>query len=164
MPIVSSEIVEDSLQANNRRALRERHVDHLGNEYIRSSKIDASVDVNLKLAEGATFIQNDLENSETQKYLDMASSGIEIDPTTNPDYVSKANLLRALIRQAFLEAGHITAFSIIAIIDSLTDTQIKNAVGIDQAKVNKIRNRVTNLKLIRTAIENDAVDIEEVGE
>lgn len=161
MSIISSEIVEDSLQAHDRRRIREKHTDHLGVIHLRAGEIGMGVDAVANMNARVAGIEENLANVEIDKYVQMAEEGIEIDPTIVPDHTTKANILKALIKQAFLWAGHTIAFSVIATIDSLTDIQIKNTVGITQAKVDKIRNRVINLKLIRTAVNDDLLDIEE---
>lgn len=162
MGIVSSEIIEDSLQAHGRRYLLEKHIDHLGRIHLYHGEIDVGGDAVAQMNNRIVHIDDMMVQKEIEKYIEMAESGIEIDPTTIPDYATKVQVLKALIKQAFLSGVHTIAFSIIAIIDSLTDTQIRNIVNIDRAKVDKIRNRVINLKLIRAAVNSDSDDIEEL--
>lgn len=162
MGIVSSVIIEDSEQGNTgKRSIREKHIDHLGKEHYVSYKLDVGVDEIVVMNNRVAEIEKGLEQAEIQKYIDIARAGIEINPAATTDYATKAQVLKALIKETFLFADHTIAFSIIAIIDSLTDAQLKNIVGITQVKVNKIRNRITNLKLIRTAVNDDLVDVEE---
>lgn len=64
MVIVSSQITLNNLQDDNRRVIREVHTDDQGNAYQIDYMADASMDINLNLANHATALDQNFINQE----------------------------------------------------------------------------------------------------
>jgi len=71
MPIVSSSIVEDRVQRDGRRSVRERHVDHAGETQEVAYLAEADADVNVMMAArvpvlDALAIEHELSANEAE--------------------------------------------------------------------------------------------------
>lgn len=62
MPIVSSQIVEDRAQIDGRRSIRERHVDHAGNEQFVSYLADAVANVAQTMSDRVAQLSDAVDN------------------------------------------------------------------------------------------------------
>jgi hypothetical protein len=159
--IILSEIIQDSVQGNTgRRSIREMHTDHLGFQYFVSYKVDVGIDETIFLANHAISLWDSLVLGEIGDYKNQMDAEQMIDPAVLPDYVVKGDLLKALIKHA-IRNKYPTAYYIVDVVDSLTDTQIKNAVGITQPQVNMIRARVVALKSIHADVLSDNLNVDE---
>ena len=76
MGIISSEIIEDSLQAHGQRYIRERHVDHLGREYLFSYTAAKDVDAKQIMTDRIPGIQIYLAEYELGGVLKKIESSI----------------------------------------------------------------------------------------
>ncbi len=73
--ITQSSIIEDSIQIDGRRQIRERHVDHLGQPYDYSWMAEAGQDVEAVLPARAAQIEADLAAAEIAANLAEIEGG-----------------------------------------------------------------------------------------
>lgn len=159
MSIISSEIIEDSPQETGRRRIREKHVDHLGGVHTLMYKCNVGFDANAKLASRAVEIQSNLVEREILGYIKQMDRGIDVNPVITTEFATNNRLLKRLFKHALISRAE-KAITLIEVTDSLTDTQIKNKTEFTQARVDKIRARVVNLKQLKIAIANDDLEVE----
>lgn len=79
MPVASSEIIEDAAQADGRRYIRERHVDHAGREHFATFLADAEYDAAAGLVASAERLSAQLRSQETQAVIQHCLSGQSIE-------------------------------------------------------------------------------------
>lgn len=150
--IVSSEITGNNLQADGRRVITEIHTDSEGGRHRYSYMANIGVDIDAVMTTRVARVESAIKGREIEDFI---SNGA--DPNYTVKFVTVGVLLTKTLKY-FLQNKSIEAFSIIPLIDSLTDTQINNRVP---GKATKIRNRIVRLKAIQADIATDDLDIEE---
>ncbi len=158
--IISSEVILDVVQGNtDRRSIREEHLDHMGVYHYISYRADVGADETIFLDSHADSLWNSLIEAERKEYLINARVGISPEVPLDPDYAAIPALKKFLIRQGFIMGQLTESISLIGLINSLSDANIKNTVGISQARVNQMRARVMVLEGLDTDIQSDSLNI-----
>jgi len=75
MSIVSSEIVEDAMQVDDRRHIREVHTDHVGEDHSFTWMAEETQDVAMVLSARAAWLPGYLEQSEIEANLQEIENG-----------------------------------------------------------------------------------------
>lgn len=139
MPIVASNIVEDRKQTDGRRAVRERHVDHLGREYF----VDYLAESQASLATAMTARVPQIEASLANQECDSNLAAIENtgSGTLSTQHSTTAQNL-SQIRQRFREATGLTACRMAKWLLTLTNAQLNAMFGTNGATVVALRQRL----------------------
>ena len=143
MPIVSSTVVGDAPQIDGRRAITERHVDHLGVVYTFHWYAAPGADATAQLAGHATQLLNDLANAEIAANLQRAYN----QQTAVLNYSTAAQNL-AYIRSIFATLTSWDAIRLGKYISGLglTDQQYQNVFGVGAgAQLTNLKTRIANL-------------------
>ena len=145
-------------QVDGTRDILEEHTDTFGVVY----QIFWTAQKDLNIIDQMYFRRSSIELNIIEAELTQAISIIKEggDPTSITfRYATNAQKVKALI-WAFMKCRAWEAWNFVSLIDSLTDVQIKNLTGIDQAKIDKIRQRVLKLKQIKPLIDEDDLNVE----
>lgn len=151
MSIVSSAIVEDSVQKDGRRWVRERHLDQVGLEYVIAYLAQS--------ADNATTIMN---ARATQLALDITAAEIAANVAqimvagslASPTFIYSTMLQsRNALRLAYQNSTRIEAVMIGDFLSSLTDAQLQAAFSMTAGQVTTLRsNRLTPAAATASAI------------
>lgn len=167
MTIVSSVILENSIQRDGRSHITERHLDHLGKEYRVNYLASVGEDINSILAIHANQAWDNAVQREIDNFLLRLVDGTLPDPATLVfNYTTRIDVLKALLRWAVKQTV-VEALKAIPIINyvkaNYTVTQIANALGVTTTIVNKIYNRFVTLEsIIKPLIDTDTTQVMEV--
>jgi hypothetical protein len=135
--IVSSTVVEDNPQRDTRRAIRERHLDSVGREYLVCYLALASFDAAAACAARAAQILADAGAAETAANIGAVTTlGSLAQPTFVYSTVA-ANVVA--LRAAYLIATQLQAVMIGEYLSTLTDAQLMSAFGLTQPQVTTLR-------------------------
>jgi hypothetical protein len=140
MPITTSTILWDQAQADGRRYIRERHVDHLAIAHLIDYLAPAGADVNAILAARAVALVDDLAQEEIA--ADLAAiyvAGPLAVVTTNHVTLSD---VRTALRNAYKTVTREQAFALGAFLNTLTNTQLGNLFGVSGAQLTALRTRL----------------------
>ena len=159
MGIVSSIITENLIQKDGRRDITEVHIDHLGiKHFVRWTAINSATDINALMILRIPSLWENLIEQDINDAISQVQGGADPRAVTLK-YATAQQAVKALLLWAFKNKAW-EAWKVIPLIDSLTDTQLRNILEIDQTKVNKIRARIIGLKDIKTMVETDDPYIE----
>lgn len=127
--IVSSEIVSDSPQADGRRWVTERHVDHVGAVHVVTYMAEAATNVQTIMAARVPALEAGAKQAELRANLANALSDDTPAPTTN--YSTNAEF-SALLRETFRHSKGRDALRLGWYVESfdLTNAQLRNLFGI----------------------------------
>lgn len=75
MPIISSEITENSLQAHGQRYVREKHTDHIGREYLHSYATKENADIEQAMNDRIPSVNNMLIEKEITEVVKIIEDG-----------------------------------------------------------------------------------------
>lgn len=148
MPITASIIVEDRVQRDLRRSIRERHTDHLGGVQDVAYLAEANADASATMAARVATIEAQLAAAELAKDIALILSGDYAGVTAQHVSVAEVRAaLRALYQTATADqVGRIAGFLL-----TLTDAQLRTLFNMTQAQV-------TNLK-VRLQAKVDALNV-----
>lgn len=156
--IVSSTIISVSPQIDGTRDIIEEHICILNKKYIINYNAHPIVDINVQLLARVPFLESALIEQDLNDVIFQIQTGI--DPlNVVVKYCTKAQAVKKLLRW-FITHRAWDVWLIIPLIDSLTDLQLKNFLGITQAKADIIRARVISLKVIKISINSDDTLVE----
>lgn len=157
MSIVNSTIIEDRVQADGRRCVRERHVDHLGRAHDATYKAASGANVAAAMAARVVKIDAMLVERELNENEARALDGPFVGPTLQ---FCTAAQIRTRIRELYRTA---TAYGLCRLAWyiqrlSLTDNQLKTVFGVNDAQL-------PALKVKLAALEAKYIDVlDEAGD
>lgn len=166
MPIVSSVTVTDRVQRDGKRKIRQIFTDHLGVTHPEQFLAAADYDAVQGLIDGAGKIEAELEGREEGEYREELIAGRNPfrnpdDSAKNPEFHTRTNLLRKIVRYFLKHEDPLMLDKLAHFLARVTDAQLKGLLGINQARVDRIRAKVTQVVAIRDA--HDAFE-PELGE
>jgi hypothetical protein len=128
MPIVSSTITHDNVQSDGRRAIRERHVDQVGLEYVFSYLGAAAIDAAATMAARVPGINASLISNEIARNIaDVSRNGMFATITLN---YSTAAANASALRAVYLNMIQAEAVMCGDYLNTLSDAQIAAAFSI----------------------------------
>jgi hypothetical protein len=137
MAIVSSVIVEDAIQRDGRRWVREHHTDHLGIvhaiAYLAAAGFDAAAAL---LARVATLEASLREREIAANIASIVTEG-RFAVTTFVHSTVAQN--RAALREAYRTATRVEAIMVGDFLNTLTNTQLQNLFNLTGAEVTTLR-------------------------
>lgn len=142
MPIVASVVIEDSPQVDGRRAIRERHTDHLGGLYFVDYVALAGVNATLILPTRAAQLELDLASAEVTLNVNRAYD--QVAPTFIHSTVAS---FRAALRTRFQTIAGWDAARLGKYIVGLglSDGQYTTIFGVSGASLTALKNKLTAL-------------------
>lgn len=151
MAIVSSEILEDAVQKDGRRWIRELHIDQVARKYIRIYLTTAVADAAAALAAFAIQLAADIIATEILSNIaDVTSNG---SLATISLIYSTAAQNRAAGRAAYLTSTRVEAIMIGDFLSSLTDGQLQTIFSMTAGQVTTLRtNKLTPAATTAAAI------------
>lgn len=164
MAIVSSIILETSIQTDGRRWIREKHTDHLGFLHFAQYLTNADSDINAIMLARIPFINSMLIENEEQKLISKFEEERN-DPTTYTfNFTTKQAFLRRLIRYIMNHKDVKLILAIKPLIDWLkanyTAAQIATYLGITIVVLGRINTRLDAIFSIATTLNADDSKIE----
>lgn len=149
--VISSVIVEDSVQADGRRWIRERHTDQAGKIYEFAYLALASDNVTTMMNARIASINAGMVADEIQKNItDVLANGSLANPTSV--YATPLQSFAGL-RAAYATATQREAIMIGDFLSSLTDPQLQTAFGMTAGQVTTLRtNKLTPAANLATSI------------
>ena len=144
MPIVASEIIEDSAQADGRRYIRERHTDDLGVSHDVTYLAELGTDEEAVMASRVAQIEEQLRQAEINanmaKYLNA-----ELDTYTFFHSTADDSLLA--IRELFKTATKWELLTLGWVINEkgLSDNKLKALFGVDDAGLVTLKAKLANI-------------------
>jgi hypothetical protein len=153
MPIVSSYNNKVLNKPNNRFAVYDEHVDHLGNIHEHRWYCNNTVDQAARRAEWAANFDAHISLSESHRIQELAFSGEDVSIITS-DYLTAGEQAKAIIK-GFMRSKDPKAMSDTAtwIDTNVTNTQLNNMFTLQQAT--RIRNRVDNIVMNKVFLDGD---------
>jgi len=139
MSIVSSEVIADSVQIDGRRAITERHVDHLSVGHLVQYMAEAGDDISARLAPGALQLAIYLSDVEIRQDLAVIALGDYSDVTAN--HASLADV-RAAIRALYQTGRGEIIGRLAGFLLTLTDAQLRTLFAMTQVEVVALRLRL----------------------
>ncbi len=155
MSIVNSVIVENVVQKDGRRSVRERHTDHVGVPHFVNYMAEAGANVNTALAARVAKIEAQLASAEVDDNVQRAMDQL------SPVFVhSTVNQFRAELRRRFKDASGWDLVRLGKFVNSLglTDPQLTALFGVSGAALTALK-----AKLVALAAKYDDV-IVQVGD
>ncbi len=151
MPIVSSTITHDNVQTDGRRAIRERHIDQLGLEYIFNYLGAAVTDAAAVMAARVPGINASLiANEIVRNIVDVTANGSLASPTL---VYSTAAANFSALRAAYLNMVREDAIMVGDYLNTLTDNQNATAFGITTGQAATLRtNKLAPAAALATSI------------
>lgn len=139
MAIISSAIVEDMVQRDLRRAVRERHTDHLGGVHEVSYLAEAGANAALAMAARVATIEAQLSAAELAKDIALILQGDYSNVTAQHVTIAEVrSALRALYQTGTGEQiGRVAGFLL-----TLTNNQLANLFNIAAGQVSALRTRL----------------------
>lgn len=152
MSIVSSTIVENIVQRDGRRSVRERHVDHLGKVFFREYLADGDLDLNARLAAYAAQLAGEEESGEIAANIERVTS---FDESPIFNYSTRPQLL-AQLRDLYKDATKLQCLRISRYIYnlSLSDAAIKLLFGVGDAGLAVLKTKLQNQSALYDQIQS----------
>lgn len=144
MSIVSSQIVEDRAQADGRRAIRERHTDHIGRHqevtYLAESGANATTTMNNRVA------QIEAHSKATEILANLNNALSDDTPAPTFDYSTQQEFSSAL-RELFKLSRGRDALRLGWYVESfnLTNNQLANLFGITAGQATTLQTKLDNM-------------------
>ena len=138
MPIISSRIAEDSLQADGRRWVREQYTDHVGGVHERVYMALAAQVIDLQAQVAA--LNQQLIDEEIQRNL----AAIYADGPLAVVSVVHASTAQngAAVREVYKTVTREQVWALGAFLNTLTNPQIGNLFGVSGAPLTALRTRL----------------------
>ena len=176
MTIVSSEILEDIKQAHDQRYVREKHTDHLGEEYIFFYAIGVGIDINAIMASRVPIVETALIDNEIEELIERVRIGeiavmdiSPVHPETDTLTVRKRRFYRKLVRYITktdsLKLARLIFYPIwyyLKFDSGYTSQQIANYLNVTITQLQKVDNRFQAIHDNLTFIDADDGYIEEI--
>lgn len=162
MPIISSQIIEDSEQADGRRWVTEEHADSNGESYrvpyLTLSGANVTVNMNAMIVK----INERLVERELSRYLHRIEQGKNIIglPYTETTQTQRAIEFLKWAKQKALDHDHQALRYAHNIIDQFTEAQIDGLLGIGKGA--KVKAWAEKIRAMKLAMDESEVAAEEV--
>ena len=139
MPITASQIVEDRLQRDGRRAIRERHVDSLAGVHEVAYLAEAGVDASTVMAARVASLETGLAEGEHNANLSRALE--QLLPVLRHTTIAQ---FRARLRVFYRDARGWAAARLGKFVQSLglSDAQLTALFGVSGAQLTALKNRL----------------------
>lgn len=153
MPIVTSVIVTDTSQVDGRRAIHERHTDHVGVAHHRFYLAEAGADVSAAMLAQVPVLEAALVAQEQARNMASILSGENV---VTADWVTVADMRQA-IRTTYAAASGEQVGRLAAFLLTVSDANLQTLFGLaNQAQVNQLKSRLqsrfTELQAVLTAV------------
>lgn len=154
MPIASSETLSALVQRDGRRWVHERHVDHLGVEYVRHWLAGASDNLATALSAYAALLLDVLRDREIEANLAAIVENGSLATIALEHSTAAQN--RTALREAYRTATRVQAIMIGDYLNTLTNNQLASAFNITTGeaatlRTNKLEPAATIASGIRSA-------------
>lgn len=143
MPIISSQIITDSAQADGRRYIRERHTDHLSKLYdvVYLAEIEATIqDV---LLTRAALITEELRKHEINTNLKKALNAELVFTFDYSTIAENRTALRELFKTATKWELMTLGWVIVEL--NLSDNQLKSLFSVNDAELPALKAKLNNI-------------------
>lgn len=143
MPIISSQIITDSAQADGRRYIRERHTDHLSKLYdvVYLAEIEATIqDV---LLTRAALITEELRKHEINANLKKALNAELVFTFDYSTIAENRTALRELFKTATKWELMTLGWVIVEL--NLSDNQLKSLFSVNDAELPALKAKLNNI-------------------
>jgi hypothetical protein len=153
MAIVSSQIIEDRVQVDGRRSVRERHTDDLDSVHDVSYLAEAEANISTTMAARVAQIEASLLEAEHQANLSAvgeSGNGATFRYTTQAQFLVRLRILYAV--STGLRACFIGRWFHLA---SLADATLRTLFGITQGQVGGLRTKFSNQNTLLTNLGNE---------
>jgi hypothetical protein len=142
MAINASVIVSNSVQKDGRSYVRERHTDHVGEEYFRTYLAPVGFNTATALSAYATLLVTVLREREIRRNIDAILDNGRLASYTLVHSTAAQNF--AALREAYGSATRVEAIMIGDFLGSLTDGQLQTAFSMTAPQVTTLRtNKLT---------------------
>lgn len=142
MPIVSSVLAQQAIQADGRKQVVEIHTDDLGVEYRRECLADVGADLQAALTAHATQLAADLAAGELAANVAAILGNGSL--AVLAFLWSTAGQLRTALRAAYVTATRLEAIMLGDFLSTLTDGQLQTAFSLTAGQVTTLRtNKLT---------------------
>lgn len=167
MAITSSQIIEDQVQKDGRRSIRERHTDHLDTAHFVQYIAESGMDVNAIMIARVPSLNTMLIENEEQKLISKFEEE-HSDPTLYTfNHTTKQVFLRRLVRYLMKHPDVKIIVAIKPVIDWLkatyTATQIATYLGITTTVLGRINTRLDAIFAIADTLDADDTRMEEIS-
>jgi len=165
MAIISSQIIENQVQKDGRRSVRERHIDHLGALHFIQYLANADTDVNVIMLDRVPSINAMLIDNEEQKLISKFEEEHSNPANYTFDFTTKQAFLRRLVRYLMNHRDVKIIVAIKPLIDWLkatyTPTQIATYLGITTVVLGRINTRLDAIFAIANTLEanNNLIEV-----
>ena len=153
MSITTSVIVEDHAQIDGRRAVRERHTDHLGVFHFASYLAQAADNASTIMAARVAILEAHLAATEMAQNIAFIMVGAYGSVTTNHISVADA---RAAIRALYQTGSGEIIGRLAGYLLTLSDATLRTLFSMTQSQVNQLKTRlqgkVDALNAVLTAV------------
>lgn len=142
MAISSSIIIEDSAQPDGRRWIRERHTDHLGATHDVVYMAESATNASEVMSNRVASILSQLKQAEINANMAKALNG-ELTFIFNHSTVAEN---RTVLRELFMVSTKWELTTLAWVIHelSLSDTQLKNLFGVNDAQLPALKTKLLN--------------------
>ncbi len=143
MPL-SSEIVQQTIQANGSVNVHERHTDHIGKTYDIVYNAPAGTDLNILLGIRAARLNESLKQSDLRRAVFEAPWDYTLVYATNADL---APYVRDLYRESIKDQTALVALRIIEWINNgrFTVAQLKTVFSLSTAEFDTLKAKMENI-------------------
>lgn len=166
MPITSSEIIEDSEQADGRRRITEKHTAATGKEYLVSYLAESTTDESAVMAARVSGINQSLKDTEVAKYINRIENGLNVIGETYSETTQKyrAYFFLTWAKDMVKDENFQALRYAYLVIDPYTETQINTLMKGTQfeGKADKIKLWVAKIKDMKLAMDDSATAAGEV--
>jgi len=141
MPIISSQVIEDSVQHDGRRWIRERHIDQLGLFYERVYMVESNVIIANGFPAIVALLNNQLIDTEIEMNFKRIYASGDL-AVVSIQYATLADI-QAALRAAYKTIVREQAFALGAFFNTLTNTQLGTLFGVSGGALSSLRTRLT---------------------
>lgn len=153
--IISSIIVEDSPQADGRRQVRERHIDHIGCVQAIAYTAEVDVDINAVMIQRVPLLEQQAKDRELQSLEQKVLHGIDPFPqNTAPIYNTQVEWRQYILKRGLSNPDPVVFIYAAGMLDKITDIQLMGLLGISQNKCDEIRVKAEMLKNVKAILDS----------
>ncbi len=162
MPIIFSIISHDHVQNDGLRRIREEHTDQLGVMQPVHYVAEALADVTAVMLARVPRLDAALIENEEARFVEVAASGDDL-VNIAPDHSTKKAIWKRVLRE-YRRRDARYGINLLPLLQHINanfnDTQIKDFLGITQARLDAIRSRALGLATLKPNLEADDALIE----
>ena len=162
MPVTLSEIIMQRPENGNTLRVRERHTLHNGEVRVKSYLATTGTDLNAQMANHASKLGSSLKEQEYQDYIERIRNGENpfrdaqnnpVDPVESTRDEMLEKVLTYVLSLPLTEENFYIITRGVTFLSNLTDAQMIALLSIDQAKVDEIRSKATDIQAIKTIVQ-----------